>query len=174
MPSLPSLPVTIRALLDAVADADAPVRWEATKALIALGDTRVVPPLIALTQGTGASDQRTAAVYVLGWLRDTRALAPLVQVLRNSQEGAQLRSHAAEALAYLGDRRAVPALLAALDDPAPAVRLWSAFALGELGDMRAVAPLERLAATDVSPVPGWWTVGEEAREALKRLEAAPR
>ena len=91
-----------------------------------------------------------------------------------SRAGAQLRSHAAEALAYLGTRRAVPALIAALDDPSPAVRLWSAFALGELSDRRAVSPLERLAATDVSPVPGWWTVSEEAREALKRLEAAPR
>ena len=171
---MPPLPVRVRALLNALADADATVRWEAAKALSALGDTRAVPPLIALAQGTGASDQRTAAVYVLGWLRDTRALAPLVQVLRSNREGAQLRSHAAEALAYIGNRRAVPALITALDDPSPEVRLWSAFALGELGDTRAVAPLEHLAATDVTPVPGWGTVGEEVREALKRLKAAPR
>jgi HEAT repeat protein len=97
-----------------------------------------------------------------------------VQVLRDSREDAQLRGHAAEALAYLGNRRAAPALITTLDDPSPEVRLWSAFALGELGDRRAVAPLERLAATDVTPVPGWWTVGEEAREALKRLQALRR
>ncbi len=85
--SVPPMPVSVRALLDAVADADATVRWEAAKALIALGDKRAVPPLIALAQGTGASGQRAAAVYVLGWLHDTRAIAPLVQVLRNSQSG---------------------------------------------------------------------------------------
>jgi HEAT repeat protein len=171
---MPPLPVSIRALLDALADADATVHWEAAKALSALRDTRVVPPLIALAQGGGASGQRAAAVYALGWLRDSRALAPLVQVLRDSREDAQLRGHAAEALAYIGQRRAVPALITALDDPAPEVRLWSAFALGEMGDRRAVAPLERLAATDVTPVPGWRTVGEEARQALKRLEAVRR
>jgi HEAT repeat protein len=165
------LPVNISALLAALADADETVRWEAAKALIALGDKRVVPPLIALAQGAGASEQRAAAVYALGFLYDARALAPLVQVLRDRREDAQLRGHAAEALAYLGHRRAVPALIAALDDPSPEVRLWSVFALGELGDRRAVAPLERLAATDVTPVPGWWTVGEEAREALKRLQS---
>jgi HEAT repeat protein len=171
---MPPLPVGIRALLAALADADATVRWEAVKALIALGDKRIVPPLIVLAQGAGASEQRAAAVYALGFLYDSRALAPLLQVLRDSQEDAQVRGHAAEALAYIGQRRAVPALIAALDDPSPEVRLWSAFALGELGDRRAVAPLERLAATDGTPVPGWWTVGEEAREALKHLEAAPR
>jgi HEAT repeat protein len=168
------LPVSIRALLDALADADATVRWEAAKTLSALGDKRSVPPLLAIAQGTGASQQRAAAVYALGWLRDSRALTPLAQVLRSYQESAQLRGHAAEALAYLGNRRAVPALIITLDDPSPEVRLWCAFALGELGDRRAMAPLERLAATDVTPVPGWWTVGEEAREALKRLEAVGR
>lgn len=171
---MPPLPGSISAFLDALADADATVRWEAAKALIALGDKRVVPALIALAQGAGASDQRAAAVYALGWLYDSRALAPLLRMLRSRREDAQLRGYAAEALAYLGNRRAVPALLAALDDPAPEVRLWSAFALGELGDRRAVAPLEHLAATDGTPVPGWWTAGEEAREALKHLEAAPR
>jgi HEAT repeat protein len=168
------LPIRIRVLLDALADADATVRWEAAKALIALGDTRAVPLLIAIAQQPGESDQRTAAVYVLGLLGDPRALGPLVQVLRNSREDAQLRSHAAEALAYIGKRRAVPALIAALADPAPALRLWCAFALGELGDTRAVAPLERLAARDGTPGPGWWTVGEEAREALTRFEVVPR
>ena len=171
---MPPLPASIRALLNALADADATVRWEAAKTLSALGDKRVVPPLLALAQGAGETEQRAAAVYALGWLRDSRALAPLVQVLRDSREDAQLRGHAAEALAYLGNRRAAPALITTLDDPSPEVRLWSAFALGELGDRRAVAPLERLAATDVTPVPGWWTVGEEAREALKRLQALRR
>jgi HEAT repeat protein len=171
---MPPLPLSIRALLDALADADATVRWEAAKSLIALGDERAVPALIALAQGTGESDQRAAAVYALGFLNDSRALAPLLQVLRSSKEDAQVRGHAAEALAYINNRRAVPALIAALGDPAPEVRLWSAFALGELGDRRAVAMLERLAATDVTPVPGWSTVGEEAREALKRLEALTR
>jgi HEAT repeat protein len=170
---MPSMPVSIAALLDAVADADAVVRWEAAKALTALGDKRAVPPLIALMQGTGESGQRTAAAYVLGWLYDARAVVPLVHVLRNTQEAPELRGQAAEALAYIGNRRAVPALLVALEDPSPEVRLWSAFALGELRDQRAVSPLERLAATDTAPVPGWWTVGEEAREALKRLEEGP-
>jgi len=49
------------------------------------------------------------------------------------------------------------------------VRFWSAFALGKLRSRRAVAHLRDLL-TDATGVPGWWSVGEEAFDAIEVIE----
>ena len=51
------------------------------------------------------------------------------------------RATAAEVLGYSRDQRAVPPLIAALQDDHAAVRKAAAEALGQLGDARAVDPL---------------------------------
>ncbi|MEU8575335.1 HEAT repeat domain-containing protein [Streptomyces asoensis] len=53
----------------------------------------------------------------------------------------QYRALAVELLGLIKDRRAVPALSAALDDPAPMVRAAAAAALGRIGEPAAVAAL---------------------------------
>jgi HEAT repeat protein len=63
----------------------------------------------------------------------------------------------------------VPQLLKALEDETPEVRFWSVFALGLLGDIRAVPRLEHLAAQDHEVVDGWWEVSREAEESLALL-----
>lgn len=64
----------------------------------------------------------------------------LVAALRG-HENADVRSAAAEALCRMGERagEAAPALRAALKDPAPYVRGWSCYALGEVGGDRAAS-----------------------------------
>jgi HEAT repeat protein len=52
-----------------------------------------------------------------------------------------MRAHAADALGKLGDPRAVPDLLRALEDKVDMVRGHAANALGQIGDRRAVSPL---------------------------------
>jgi len=59
------------------------------------------------------------------------------------------RSKAASKLGRLGARRAAPALIAALEDPHPLVRMLAAQSLGLLGVKRAVAPLARARANGI-------------------------
>ena len=56
----------------------------------------------------GDSTVRAAAAAALGKLGDTRAVGPLLDLLRD--EDAQVRASAAGALGPLGDPRALPAL----------------------------------------------------------------
>jgi HEAT repeat protein len=83
---------------------------------------------------------RQESLRILGEI-GTLALEPLAEVLR-ANESVMLRSAAAGLLGDLGDIRAVPFLVDALErDAAPEVRLWTADSLGVLGDARAVEPL---------------------------------
>jgi HEAT repeat protein len=62
----------------------------------------------------------------------------LIRILRDG--GSADRMAAAEALAALGPA-ALPALLSALGDPDPRLRMWAAYTLGVLGDPGAVPAL---------------------------------
>lgn len=57
-----------------------------------------------------------------------------------------------------------------LNDSSATVRDWSAFALGKIRTTAAVPPLRAFTA-DTTLVPGWWTVGEEAADAIDTIEA---
>jgi beta-lactamase regulating signal transducer with metallopeptidase domain len=89
----------------------------------------------------------------------------LIEALKSSS--ADLRRHAADALARFGDSDAVPALIEALDDEDPKVREHAASALGKLGDRRAIPPLSRVLLGDASA-----KVREHAAEALGALGKA--
>jgi len=62
----------------------------------------------------------------------------LIRILRDG--GSADRMAAAEALAALGPAT-LPALLSALGDPDPRLRMWAAYTLGVLGDPGAVPAL---------------------------------
>jgi len=81
---------------------------------------------------------RRKAAYALGEIGDTRAVAPLIEALRD--QDADLSCAAAYALGQIGDTRAVEPLITALEYP-HAVRFKYIDALGQLGDTRAVEPL---------------------------------
>jgi HEAT repeat protein len=143
------------------------VLWEATKALCALGEGG---DLFRTMLETGSSaEHRQAAAYALGRIRDTSSTRLLVQILASEAESPGLRAQTAEALGYMGDREAFPALVAAAADPSAEVRFWSVFALGNLGDRRAVPVLERLAREDHDVLEGWWAVSQEAASALEEI-----
>ncbi len=110
---------------------------------------------------------RAAAARALACFKDPEAVRALTGALRDEDEWVRLR--AAEALAWIGDCRAVPALMSALNDthtqigqirrnnvrpsardfvPDPVLsarpqnsRSAAAWALGKLGDSRAVEAL---------------------------------
>lgn len=102
------------------------------------------------------------AAEILGKIGDKRAVEPLIEVIRLSEDPGLLEA-AVEALGKLNDKRAVPALGAVLKDGALTVRLKAVGALGTIGNDEAVALLQKAAAGDPSS-----SVREEARIILKR------
>jgi len=167
----------VPALLHALTDEHPAVRQAAAMSLGLLDDERAVSPLIAALQTDKDSSVRKATAYALRWLGNASAVNPLLHVLQNRSEDAAVRGEAAESLGELGARQALPSLIAALQDPSAEVRLWSAFALGTLGDARALPELERIAATDGAVVPhlahlsSRGVVKKEASEAIGRIRA---
>jgi HEAT repeat protein len=73
-------------------------------------------------------------------------LAPLTEML--SSGGNESREYAASLLGTLGDKRAVDALVRALEDPWWCTRYNAVEALGKIGDRRAIEPIRKLAETD--------------------------
>jgi HEAT repeat protein/CHAT domain-containing protein len=95
----------------------------------------------ALSDKDRGKETSRKIVMGLGKIRDSRAVKILTAILKNDPE---LRGAAAEALGQLGDRRAVAALLDAVNvAPRDVVQ-----ALGHLGDERAVEPLIALLKRD--------------------------
>jgi HEAT repeat protein len=156
-------------LTAALRDPDARLRAEAARSLGTLGDPRAVPDLVETLRKDTDPDARMSAAHALGLVGDDRVVDPLLEKLADRDENPRVRGAVAEALAGPQVRRAVPHLIAALGDASVEVRFWAAFALGELGDPKALGALERLAQTDRSTLPGWRTVGEEATAAIENI-----
>ncbi len=137
------------------------------------------------------AEQHYAATYALGFtsaaLTDPRygeAIAgAFMRLLGNPVATPRVRGVAAEGLGNLlgacfGTRtlptqattRARQCLEASLRDPEPEVRFWSAFALGAFGDRAALPALRSVANQDEGRFGNWWTVGEEASDAIDRIE----
>jgi sulfatase modifying factor 1 len=87
-----------------------------------------------------ASDAQEEAALLLGWLRDRRAVEPLIAVLGN--DNPRVRSATAFALGQIKDTDAVEPLIAALKDGDHDVRWRAARALGEIKDPHALGPLK--------------------------------
>ena len=82
---------------------------------------------------------------------------------RAKQQG--LQRNAAVAMGNSGNPRYVPALLEALQDESPLVRLHVAWALGEIGGEKALAGLEARQSIELDP-----DVAQEIDSALSRLD----
>lgn len=113
--------------------------------LTKLGTTAVPELLKYLNDRDGAV--RYLAVYNLKNLRDPRTLWPLIRELKTSDNEVS-RKWAAQALGDLHDTTAVQYLIQALYDSDYSVRYKTCFALGTIGDKRALEPLKRIAKTD--------------------------
>ena len=102
----------------------------------------------------------------------------MLDVLSDTDRTGRVRGQAAGAIAEQLEfsssadpmrRVAEATLLELLHDPSPMVRFWSAFALGKLRTTAALPVLQELK-KDRTPVPLWWTVGEEASDAIELIE----
>ncbi len=134
----------VEPLLDAIRAEDS-VSLTSASAIVQIGDTAAVPPLIEMLSGHG-EQVRLYAAYALGGLRDRRAVAPLLAAL--ADPSSSVRGIVAHALGEIGSREALDGLVAALEDASPHVRATSAYALARIGDRRAEDRLEEKQQSD--------------------------
>lgn len=170
-------------LLDVLASDRREVWMESAVSLSLTASAPEVARLLALLDIAREADRREAIVYALAFIADEdvdhAAVADrLARLVAATDEDPAVRGQAAEGVGSLlqfsprrspARMRAVAALHAALGDESPIVRFWSVFGL-EL--LEATEHLETLRSMvgDEGMVPGWWTVGEEARDAIMSLE----
>ena len=141
---------------------EAEPRWQQGKVgtkLVALNDKSVVPPLLEML-GSQNRKTRCNAGRVLAGLGDDRGLFAVIRELSdkshrpirkdevrgNGGQAPQVagdRHYAAQVLREIGDQRAVPALIQALQDVS--IIYQAAIVLGHLGDKRAIPPLRKMA-----------------------------
>jgi HEAT repeat protein len=116
-----------------------------------------VPKLVQML-GHGSTEQRVAVLWRLAQLRDTRAVEPLLDLLREKQ--APIRGAAAMALGRIAggyprrtlDPRLLPALLSLLDDKDIGAARQALYALRDLADPAVVEPILCLAGNPKCPV----------------------
>lgn len=124
-------------LIDMLRQPDAKTRRYAADALGRIGARQAIQPLISALNDDDKRVRWDAARALDRFQNE--AIEPLVQVLYRGTDHA--REAAANALAWMGDVRAVASLVGALRDRDPQVRSRAAFALGWIMDSQAVPAL---------------------------------
>ncbi|MEG3919861.1 HEAT repeat domain-containing protein [Microcoleus sp. T3_A4] len=117
-------PEVIQALVELVKNSDEELSQIAAETLGNFGPTAIESLATLLQQ----EDSRQFATAALAQIRRTETIAPLLSVVGDSQVA--VRAHAIEALSSFHDSRIPPILVAALKDPATAVRKEAVRALG--------------------------------------------
>lgn len=124
-------------LINVLKDSDFHVRAMAAQALGDIKDEIASEFLIEALKDSDWSVRRNAS-WALGEIGSKRAIPHLIHALGEVCGG--IEAYAAEALVKIGRASTMP-LTRALASQNLSIRYWSAEALGELGDHRAVEPL---------------------------------
>ncbi len=131
-------PTTAIGTLRPVVDID--TRVDALVAAGRLGDPRIIPELIELSRLPERS-MREAAIFGLGRTGDARAVPPLMAALGDYNESVQ--AQACLGLSFSRDKQVVDRMIEVVADATrkDTTRAACAWALGVIGDGRALAPL---------------------------------
>lgn len=133
--------------------------------------TELQAQLLRLLVEGDRPDVRAAAAYALGMGRFGIGRRALEESLENREEHSTVRSHAAEALAYLQSSASSQVLRRHISDPDLAVRYWVIFALGAVGG-RDVIPFLRSAAEQAGDAHyNGVSLKAEAMNAIDQIEA---
>lgn len=155
-------PASADALLEALEDPVEEVRWQAASALAKIGDPRAVRPLLELLKKeTDWGANRIADTLVAFGSAAVPDLARYALLSDLAGEAAYLPL-IARVLGIIGDIRAEPAMLTALESSDAELRIRAAAALGTVGTPACVPPLTR-ALCDSE-----WEVRAQAAAALGR------
>jgi len=127
-------PRAIDPLLGMLEETNADIRARVITALGYIAGPKAVDPLLATLKQDAAL--RTTIIDALWRLGDNRAVAPLIELLKDKEPATS--GAAAEALGYLSDDRAVEPLLAIARDEKSPIRAQAMNALGLLRETRVV------------------------------------
>jgi HEAT repeat protein len=144
--------------------------FEAAKFLYDKAEPELEFTLVRVLKNGRRPFNRAAAAYVLQMVTTARTLAALERTVSDTSESPRVRGEAAEALAHSHRRKSHDVLLKNLADKSKDVRFWCAFALGQMGEQRAIPALQRLAETDRRVVKGFHSVSQEALDALNNIQ----
>ncbi|EKQ66571.1 hypothetical protein OsccyDRAFT_5056 [Leptolyngbyaceae cyanobacterium JSC-12] len=151
---------------------------QAAASLSLIATQRHLIPLLSILATSSDPAQRNSVVYTLSFLSASQVTPEVIRVLTkvaaNQVEAPSVR---AQALEGLGNnlsyelaanlyQEAVTVIIEALDDSEAEVRFWACFAVSAIKIEEALPKLEILAQTDNTIVEGWWSVGEEAEDAI--------
>lgn len=150
----------VEALAVATRDNDKNVSAAAFGALGRIADDRALEILLRDLKDKNPAIHANAA-YALGRTHRKEAVEPLIVALKGGN------FHAVVALGYLGDRRAVTAIIGVLSHKDAWVRRDAAEALGKLGDPVAIKPLKALVEDESGMVS---VAATEAIEKLRKKE----
>ena len=154
-------------LIGALRDPD--YRSTAAKFVGELGVVEAIAPLLPLLEAADPH-ARAAAATALAQLGARQALPRLREMAAHDEESF-VRSWAIAALGEIGDPSDVDLILPFLRDPSARVRGAAAWALGHLGDIRALEPL-RAARKELRRSPMEWhmhrRVYKQSIDALER------
>ncbi|MDG2615975.1 hypothetical protein P7L53_06920 [Thermoleptolyngbya sichuanensis XZ-Cy5] len=173
---------------DAIADVLAGQRSElwvqAAASLSSIMTQRHLGPLLSILETSFDPAQRESVVYALSFQSDSKITPQVIRVLTDvATHRGEAPSVRAQALEGLGNQlsqelltlhqelltlyqEAVNAILTALDDSEAVIRFWACFAAGCLKSKEALSKLQFLAQNDKTFVDGWWTVSQEAEDAI--------
>ncbi len=168
-------PAAVDKLIASLKDPDQRVRQQAGVSLVAIGDSRAVPPLLEIFRSPDAPDYLT---FDLGhWKRSKEIVVGLVEIMASSD--ASTRRRAAQALSIdnakvvvLG-RAGVQPLVAALKSPDVEVRRAAALSLRTLSTRGLLGPGDAAALEQATKDPDQ-QVSHWASAALGRMEQLRR
>jgi len=140
-------PVATPMLIQALNDQVPSVRLQAVKALGRVGDPEAVPVLLNALRG---ADEQLASQIFSALVRLGRAAVPALLEASNSNS-TWMRWQAIRALGAIRDRRALPALVAALSDADHSVAWMGAKGLTQFGRLCLEPVLQLLVKAEMTP-----------------------
>jgi HEAT repeat protein len=136
-PGLAGAQETVPQLLEQLTRGPERAQVQAATRLYHLGQTtQAAKRLARQLREAGEAGDRARAARLLGLLRNSRSVNPLIAAL--ADDDWEVRRDAAEALGQLGEGRARPAVRRLLGDGEVAVRVGAVRALGDLGATMAL------------------------------------
>lgn len=142
--------------------------WELAKDLLKSEDRGIVPEMLLLLQEQTAPERSAAAAWLLGSLRASEAIDPLIGILEDTSQPTSVREQAAESLGYLSDQKARGSLIRSMDERCPDVCYSCIFALRTVGQVEDIASIEKFVGSTLSNSYGA-SLDEEAREAIGQI-----